>query len=105
MLEDAQLRQQWTREVQQMRNRINNTRQLFTDTLTKAGVKLSDQGNAFITQQNGMFSFSGLGKDQVGALREQHSIYVVGDGRINVAGLTEANIPVVCDAIAKVVSG
>ena len=86
-----------------MRNRINTTRQQFADSLTNAGVNLSNQGNAFITQQNGMFSFSGLSKDQVGALRERYAVYVVGDGRINVAGLTEANIPFVSNAIAQVV--
>ncbi len=103
VLGDSQLRQQWIQEVENMRDRINTMRQQFADSLANTGVSLSNQGNAFITQQNGMFSFSGLSKDQVGALRDRHAVYVVGDGRINIAGLTETNIPFVSDAIAQVV--
>ena len=55
-----------------------------------------------MTAQRGMFSMSGLNKDHVAALREQYSIYIVGSGRINVAGMTEANMEYLCDAIAKV---
>jgi aspartate/tyrosine/aromatic aminotransferase len=50
-----------------------------------------------------MFSFSGLNKQQVEALRAEHAIYIVGSGRINVAGLTPANIDRVGEAIATVV--
>ncbi len=49
-----------------------------------------------------MFSFSGLTKEQVGVLKAEHSIYIVGSGRINVAGITESNIARLCDAIAAV---
>jgi aspartate/tyrosine/aromatic aminotransferase len=58
---------------------------------------------SFITRQRGMFSFSGLTKDQVEALREQHAIYIVGSGRINVAGITPENCGRLCEAIAEVV--
>jgi aspartate/tyrosine/aromatic aminotransferase len=51
-----------------------------------------------------MFSFSGLNKDQVEALRAQHSIYIVGSGRINVAGITEGNINRLCQALAQVMA-
>jgi aspartate/tyrosine/aromatic aminotransferase len=53
--------------------------------------------------QRGMFSFSGLTKDQVESLRERYAIYIVGSGRINVAGLTPANIDYVADSIKAVV--
>ena len=49
-----------------------------------------------------MFSFSGLGSEQVATLREQYSIYIVGGGRINVAGLTNANLGYFCEAVAAV---
>ena len=55
-----------------------------------------------IIEQRGMFSFSGLTKEQVEELREKHAIYIVGSGRINVAGMTEANMGRLCDAIASV---
>ena len=54
-----------------------------------------------MTRQKGMFSFSGLNKKQVDFLREEKAIYIVGSGRINVAGLTPANISYVCDAVAE----
>jgi aspartate/tyrosine/aromatic aminotransferase len=50
-----------------------------------------------------MFSFSGLTPVQVDELKTKHSIYVVSaGGRINVAGMTEDNLPRLCDAIAAV---
>jgi aromatic-amino-acid transaminase len=51
-----------------------------------------------------MFSFSGLGKEQVEALRQQHGVYIVGGGRINVAGMTRQNMEPLCTAIAAVLS-
>ena len=49
-----------------------------------------------------MFSFSGLSQLQVDRLRNEYSIYIVGNGRINVAGITENNIERLCDAILEV---
>ena len=49
-----------------------------------------------------MFSFSGLSPEQVKALKEKHSIYIVGSGRINVAGMTKANMETLCTAVADV---
>ena len=56
----------------------------------------------FINHQKGMFSFSGLSQQQVLKLREDNHIYIVGSGRINLAGITLANIDPLCDAITKV---
>lgn len=98
---DAELRPQWESELAGMRDRINGTRRLFADKLTARGVSLMPGGNEFVTRQRGMFSMSGLNKDHVAALREQFSIYIVGSGRINVAGMTEQNMDYLCDAIAK----
>ena len=103
ILTDAALRAQWENEVKEMRDRIHKMRTLFVKSLNDRGIKLAPAGNDFITTQNGMFSFSNLNKDQVKALKEQFAIYIVGSGRINVAGMTDANMTPLCDAIASVV--
>ena len=99
VLADPALRSQWADEVASMRQRIAGMRQLFCDTMRAKGV---ERDFSFITQQRGMFSFSGLSPEQVDRLREEYSIYIVRSGRINVAGMTEANMPQLCDAIASV---
>jgi aspartate aminotransferase/aromatic-amino-acid transaminase len=50
-----------------------------------------------------MFSFSGLTPEQVETLKSKYAIYIVGSGRINVAGITDQNVGPLCDAIAEVV--
>ena len=97
VLNDSDLRREWEGEVKAMRDRINGMRRLFVDTLERNGVK---RDFSFITRQRGMFSFTGLTKDQVEVLGEEYSIYIVGSGRINVAGITTANIDRLCGAIA-----
>lgn len=101
---DDKLRPAWEMELAEMRNRINGMRKLFADTLTGKGVSLLPGGNDFITRQRGMFSMSGLNKGHVARLRSEFAIYIVGSGRINVAGMTESNMDYLCDAIAKVVN-
>ncbi len=99
ILADEALRKQWQGEVTAMRQRINGMRQLFVATLKAKGA----QGDySFITRQRGMFSFSGLNKQQVQTLREKHAVYIVGSGRISVAGMTETNMPRLCEAIVSV---
>ncbi|MDP7639698.1 MAG: amino acid aminotransferase [Candidatus Hydrogenedentes bacterium] len=99
VLSDPALCKEWEGEVAQMRDRINDMRALFVDTLKKKGVK---RDFSFLKDQRGMFSFSGLTKDQVEELREKHSVYIVGSGRINVAGMTTDNVDALCTAIAAV---
>ncbi|GIU48005.1 aminotransferase [Shewanella sairae] len=99
ILEDAALKQLWHDELQEMRERIAEMRTLFVASLKSAGVS---QDFEFISRQNGMFSFSGLNKDQVNRLKEEFAVYIVGSGRISVAGMTKTNMPVICAAIAKV---
>jgi aspartate aminotransferase len=99
VLQDPELKSLWEKEVTEMRSRINGMRKLLADTLKNKGVA---QDFSFITTQRGMFSFSGLNKDQVQKLKEKYGIYIVGSGRINVAGITEANINYLCDAIVDV---
>ncbi|MEM7681064.1 MAG: amino acid aminotransferase [Planctomycetota bacterium] len=105
VLGDPELRAQWEHELGAMRKRIAELRQAFQDGLDAAGVRLNEQGNGFITQQRGMFTLTGLPKTAVERLREEHAVYVVGSGRINVAGLCEQSIPRVCGAMASVLAG
>lgn len=100
ILSDPALRKQWEGEVAQMRDRINGMRELLVKTLKAKGVP---GDYSFITRQRGMFSFSGLTPAQVEALKKDHAIYVVGSGRINVAGITDQNVGPLCEAIAQVV--
>lgn len=99
VLNDPELRTQWDGEVKAMRDRINSMRTLFVDALEHRGVR---RDFSFIARQNGMFSFSGLTPEQVEALRKRFAIYIVGSGRINVAGMTEDNVGKLCEAIAEV---
>ncbi|MCG9746516.1 amino acid aminotransferase [Shewanella sp. Isolate8] len=99
ILGDAELRKLWEAELTQMRERIAEMRVLFVKTLAQQGVS---QDFSFISAQNGMFSFSGLNKEQVARLKEEFGIYIVGSGRISVAGMTRANMDTICRAIAKV---
>ena len=100
VLNDAALTKQWHQELADMRDRINGMRDLLVERLAAAGV---DRDFGFIQKQRGMFSFSGLTKDQVDQLRDEHSIYIVGSGRINVAGISESNVDYLCQSIAKVI--
>ena len=99
ILGDTELRKRWEVELAEMRNRINDMRHLFVETLDQQGAV---RDFSFIARQRGMFSYSGLTPEQVQALRERHSVYIVGSGRINVAGMTEANMDYLCEAIADV---
>jgi aspartate/tyrosine/aromatic aminotransferase len=101
VLNDPKLRAQWEKEVGDMRDRINGMRHLFVETLNEKGVT---RDFSFITRQRGMFSFSGLTPEQVKALRDDYSIYIVGSGRISVAGLAEDSMDYLCSAIAEVLA-
>jgi aspartate/tyrosine/aromatic aminotransferase len=101
VLGDPQLREQWMQELAGMRQRIHTMRTKFVETMA---AKTSKRDFSFIAQQRGMFSFSGLTPLQVDELRTKYSIYVVTQGgRINVAGMTDANMDRLCDAIAAVI--
>lgn len=99
VMADPELKARWELEVKDIRDRINEMRGLFVKTLKDKGVT---RDFSFITKQKGMFSFSGLNKAQVDTLREKYSIYIVGSGRINVAGMTPSNMDRLCEAIADV---
>jgi aromatic-amino-acid transaminase len=93
------LRQQWEEELAGMRLRIREMRQALADGLKAAGVT-GDVG--YITRQKGMFSYSGLSKDQMVRLRNEFGVYGVDSGRICVAALNRGNLPTVIAAIVQV---
>jgi len=99
VLRSPELRADWEIEVAGMRGRIHQMRRRFVEELAALEV---ERDFSFIERQHGMFSFTGLTKDQVHTLRDRYAIYIVDSGRINVAGLTEANLPILCAAIASV---
>ncbi len=101
ILSDPALRAQWEGELAGMRSRIRDNRVALVDALEARGLP----GDwAPIRQQRGMFAMLGLTPPQVASLLEDHAVYVVGRGRINVAGLTKANIGPFTDALAAVLN-
>ncbi|WP_295522569.1 amino acid aminotransferase [uncultured Pseudacidovorax sp.] len=100
VLGNAELRALWEKELGEMRVRIKAMRQKLVDGLKAAGV---EQDMSFITTQIGMFSYSGLTKDQMVRLRNEFGVYGTDTGRMCVAALNSKNIEHVCASIAKVV--
>ena len=102
VLSDADLRAQWVEELGEMRERIKAMRSALVQGLADAGV----EGDfSYITDQVGMFSFSGLTKDQMVRLRNEYGVYGTDTGRICVAALNEGNIAHVSESIAAVLKG
>jgi aromatic-amino-acid transaminase len=93
------LRMMWEEELAGMRSRIKQMRSALREKLEAAGLK---QNFAFITEQKGMFSYTGLNKDQMHRLRNEFGIYGVDSGRICVAALNSGNIGAVVSAISRV---
>ncbi|NIG62471.1 MAG: aspartate/tyrosine/aromatic aminotransferase [Serratia symbiotica] len=99
ILTNDALRTLWVQELTDMRQRIYSMRQLFVNTLKE---KIAQQDFEFIISQNGMFSFSGLTKEQVIRLRDEFGVYALNSGRINFAGMTPDNMTPLCEAIVAV---
>ncbi len=102
ILSTPSLRELWLQELTLMRERIKAMRVALVEGLGERGVK---EDFSYIIAQRGMFSFSGLEDDIVRWLGDTKAIYVVGGGRINLAGLNQANIAYVCDAVAEGLNG
>lgn len=98
ILGDAALRAQWEGEVTAMRTRIKESRAAFAEALAAAGA-----GDfSYLLQHHGMFSLLGLTDDQLKRLRDDHAVYLVAHGRINMAGLSRSKIPLIAKAVAAV---
>jgi aromatic-amino-acid transaminase len=99
VLSKPEWRALWESELGGMRTRIKAMRQKLVDGLKAAGVR---QDMSFITRQIGMFSYSGLTRDQMVRLRTEFGVYGTDTGRMCVAALNSKNIDYVCASIAKV---
>ncbi len=98
VLNSVELRQVWEAELTEMRERIHALRHGLVEHLVAAGAPQF----AFINDQAGMFSYSGLSRPQVDRLRDEYGIYAVGTGRICVAALNQGNLAYVAQAVATV---
>ena len=101
VLSDTALSAAWREELESMRIRMVGLRQAFSDAMRKRSN--SDRFD-YIATQNGMFSRLPLTGTQIDKLRDDHAIYIVGDGRINVAGLPQDGIDQLADAICTVMA-
>jgi aspartate/tyrosine/aromatic aminotransferase len=95
------LKKMWEKEVEGMRSRIEKMRRLLVEALTSRSLK---RNYLYLADRVGMFCFSGLKKDEVERLQKEFAIYMPLDGRINIAGLSDENLPIVVDAITEVIS-
>ena len=100
VLNTPELRALWEEELAGMRSRIKLMRVALVEKLKAAGVQ---QDMSFITTQVGMFSYSGLSKDQMVRLRNEFGVYGTDTGRMCVAALNSKNIDYVCASIAEVI--
>jgi aromatic-amino-acid transaminase len=98
ILEDDALRADWKAELEEVRLNMLTLRQSLADELRRA--TNSDRFD-FVAFHRGMFSRLGLTEAQVNTLRDQHGIYMVGDSRINIAGLNAKTVPILAKAIAQ----
>jgi len=101
ILEDPKLTNEFLVECKEMADRINLMRTLLKEKLAEAG---STKCWEHITRQIGMFAYSGLSKEQVMRMREEHHVYCTADGRISMAGITSANVDYIATAIHDVSS-
>jgi aromatic-amino-acid transaminase len=100
VLTAPELRTLWERELEQMRERIREMRRQLVEKLRTRAPKADF---SFVLRQRGMFSYSGLTRDQVVRLREEFAVYAIESGRICVAALNSKNIDYAADCIARVI--
>jgi len=99
VMSDEQMNKDWKEELKSMADRIKNMRMKLINKLKELG---STKDWDFIGKQNGMFSYTGLTKEQVKELREKFHVYLLDSGRANVAGINEGNVDYVAQAIYEV---
>lgn len=99
ILSDETLKSEWMQEVEQMRSRMQNLRQLL---VTKLNEKGASKDFGFVTQQKGMFSYLCISPEQVQKVRSEQSVYFVDSSRVNIAGISHANVDTLADALITV---
>ena len=97
LLGDARLRKLWETELKAMVARMKGLRALLASRLA---ARRPDRDFGWLTRQRGMFSLLGLDAAGIAELRDRHHVYVPPDGRINVAGINDANVDYVAAAVA-----
>lgn len=100
VLSSSELKQEWEQELAEIRSRINKMRHTLVSGLSS---KNNKHNFNYITQQAGMFSFSGLNQDQVVRLKQDYGIYMLSNGRMSVSGLNSHNVNYVTDAFISVI--
>ncbi len=98
ILDDPELRADWQAELEEMRTTMLSLRQQLADELRQ---RTNSDTFDFVARHRGMFSRLGIDADKVEQMRRDHRVYMVSDSRINVAGLNEATVPQLAEAIAK----
>lgn len=99
ILDDAELRADWQDELENVRLGMLKLREQLARELRN---RTNSDRFDFIAEHRGMFSRLGIPEDKVVALREQHGIYMIGDSRMNIAGLNEKTVPILAQAIVDV---
>ncbi|KAK3274139.1 L-asparaginase 1, variant 2 [Cymbomonas tetramitiformis] len=102
VLGDEELKELWYKEVKGMADRIIHMRTLLRENLEGIGSSLPWN---HVTDQIGMFCFSGLTPEQVDELANDHHIYMTRNGRISMAGVTSGTVGRLAEAMHKVTSG
>ena len=98
ILSDPALRADWQAELEQVRNGMLDIRAKLAEALQEAS---GSNRFGFLAEHRGMFSRLGATPEQVAKLREDHAIYMIGDSRMNIAGITEKSIPVLAKAFIE----
>ena len=99
ILDNPDLCADWQAELEDVRNGMRGLREQLASELR---MRSNSERFDFITRHRGMFSRIGATPKQVLELRERHGIYMVGDSRMNVAGLNPDTVPVLAQAIIDV---
>jgi aspartate aminotransferase len=101
LLSSEALTQEWKAELESVRTRMNNLRQGLATGLNQAQSKIDF---SFVSQSKGMFCYLGIPQQDVLTLRSEFGIYLLESTRINVAGLSEQNLPVIVERVAEVIT-
>ena len=101
ILDDTALRADWQSELEDVRTGMLTLREQLASELRQ---RTNSDRFDFIAQHRGMFSRLGLDAEKVVRLREDHGIYMIGDSRMNIAGLNSATVPILAEAIVAVMT-
>jgi aspartate aminotransferase len=99
ILHDKQLRAGWVGELAEMRERLQDMRQLLDEALR---TEAPDHDFSHVVRANGMFCFLGISTEQVRRMKKDHAVYMVDSSRINIAGITADNVEHIARSVAAV---